>query len=66
EWVPSQGNFVLVKVGEGRKVFQEMLQKGVIVRAQDGYGLPEYIRITIGTPEQNARCLEVLREVLGK
>lgn len=66
EWVPSQGNFVLVKVGEGRKVFQAMLQKGVIVRAQDGYGLPEYIRITIGTPEQNARCLEVLREVLGK
>lgn len=66
EWIPSQGNFVLVKVGEGRKVFQAMLAKGVILRAQDGYGLPEYIRITIGTPEQNARCIEVLREVLDK
>lgn len=63
EWIPSQGNFVLVKVGEGRKVFQEMLAKGVITRAQDGYGLPEYLRITVGTVEQNARCIEVLREV---
>lgn len=66
EWIPSQANFVLVKVGQGKKVFREMLQKGVIVRAQDGYGLPEYIRITIGTNRQNARCIAVLREVLGK
>ncbi len=65
EWIPSQGNFVLVKVGEGRKVFQELLNKGVITRAQDGYGLPEYIRITIGTQEQNARCVEALREVMA-
>lgn len=64
EWIPSQGNFILVKVGQGRKVFNDMLAKGVIVRAQDGYGLPEWIRISIGTPAENARCLEVLREVL--
>ncbi len=66
EWIPSQANFVLVKVGAGRKIFQAMLDRGVIVRAQDGYGLPEYIRITVGTAEQNARCVQVLREVLGK
>lgn len=64
EWIPSQGNFILVKVGQGKKVFNDMLAKGVIVRAQDGYGLPEWIRISIGTPAENARCLEVLREVL--
>lgn len=64
EWIPSQGNFILVKVGQGRKVFNDMLARGVIVRAQDGYGLPEWIRISIGTPAENARCLEVLREVL--
>ncbi len=64
EWIPSQGNFILVKVGQGRKVFNDMLDRGVIVRAQDGYGLPEWIRISIGTPAENARCLEVLREVL--
>lgn len=40
EWIPSQGNFILVKVGQGKKVFNDMLAKGVIVRAQDGYGLP--------------------------
>ena len=64
EWIPSQGNFILVKVGQGKKVFNDMLAKGVIVRAQDGYGLPEWIRISIGTPAENARCLEVLKEVL--
>lgn len=64
EWIPSQGNFILVKVGQGRKVFNDMLDRGVIVRVQDGYGLPEWIRISIGTPAENARCLEVLREVL--
>lgn len=64
EWIPSQGNFILVKVGQSRKVFSDMLAKGVIVRAQDGYGLPEWIRISIGTPAENARCIEVLREVL--
>lgn len=40
EWIPSQGNFILVKVGRGKQVFQDMLARGVIVRAQDGYGLP--------------------------
>ena len=64
EWIPSQGNFILVKVGQGKKVFNDMLAKGVIVRAQDGYGLPEWIRISIGTPAENARCVEVLKEVL--
>lgn len=36
----QQGNFILVKVGRGKQVFQDMLARGVIVRAQDGYGLP--------------------------
>lgn len=66
EWIPSQGNFILVKVGDGADVFNRMLAKGVIVRAQNGYGLPEWIRISIGTEKENLRCLEVLREVLGK
>ena len=64
EWIPSQGNFILVTAGQGRKVFEDMLARGVIVRAQDGYGLPEWIRISIGTPAENARCIEVLKEVL--
>ena len=50
--------------GRGKQVFQDMLARGVIVRAQDGYGLPEWIRISVGTPAENARCIEVLKEVL--
>lgn len=63
-WIPSQGNFILVQVGKGKEVFQAMLAKGVIIRAQDSYQLPEWVRITIGTPKENERCLQVLKEVL--
>jgi len=59
-FVPSVANFVLVEVGDGDAVFQKMLKEGVIVRAMRGYKLPEWIRISVGTPEQNRRCLEIL------
>jgi histidinol-phosphate aminotransferase len=58
-------NFVLVEVGDGDAVFQKMLKEGVIVRAMRGYKLPEWVRISVGTPEQNRRCLEVLDRVLA-
>lgn len=64
-FVPSVANFVLVKVGDGDEVFKKMLQQGVIVRAMRGYKLPGWVRISVGTPEQNARCLEVLDQVLA-
>jgi histidinol-phosphate aminotransferase len=64
EFVPSHANFVLVNVGDGDRVFAELLKKGVIVRAMRGYKLPEWVRISIGTPEQNKRCLEELDKVL--
>ncbi len=66
DYVPSHANFILAKVGQGRKVFNEVLSRGVILRQMDGYGLPEYIRITVGTERENNRCLEVLKQVLGK
>lgn len=64
DFVPSVANFVLVKVGDGRAVFHAMLKKGVIVRALKGYKLPEWIRISVGTMEQNRKCITVLREAL--
>lgn len=64
EFVPSFANFVLVKVGDGDAVFADMMKQGVIVRAMRGYKLPEWIRISIGTAEENTRCLEVLKAVL--
>ncbi len=64
-FIPSVANFVMVKVGDGDAVFQEMLKRGVIVRALRSYKQPEWIRISVGTPEQNQRGLEVLDEVLA-
>ena len=64
EYVPSFANFILVRVGEGQKVFDAMQKLGVIVRPMGGYQLPEWIRISIGTRMENERCLNVLRSVL--
>ncbi len=66
EFVPSAGNFVLVRVGDGAKVFGELQKRGIIVRPMAGYGLPEWIRISVGTSHENTRCLAALREILGK
>ena len=64
EFVRSSANFILVRVGEGQRVFREMQKLGIIVRPMDSYELPEWIRISIGTPKQNQRCLEALRSAL--
>lgn len=66
EYVPSSANFILVRVGDGQRVFAEMQKSGVIVRPMAAYQLGEWIRITIGTAEQNERCLRTLRKVLGR
>ncbi len=58
EYVPSFANFVLVKVGDGKAVFSALMKRGIIVRDMNSYGLPEWIRVSIGTMEQNRRFLE--------
>lgn len=63
--IPSEANFLLMYVGDGDAVFKALLRKGIIVRAMSSYKLPEWIRVTIGTPDQNARFLRELRTVLG-
>lgn len=63
ETVPSYANFLLVKVGEGRRCFQELQAKGVIARAMDGYGLGDWLRVTVGTAEENRRCVEAIQEI---
>lgn len=65
EYVPSYANFVIVKVGDGNAVFKAMMDKGVIVRAMAAYKLPAWVRISVGTMEQNVRCIEVLKQVLA-
>lgn len=61
EYVPSAANFVLVKVGDGNAVFQALLRKGIILRAMGSYGLPEWIRVSVGTMDQNRRCIAELK-----
>lgn len=64
-WLPSVGNFLCVDVGRpGREVFLALLKKGVIVRPVDNYGLPDYLRISIGSEAENARCIAALSDVL--
>jgi histidinol-phosphate aminotransferase len=65
EFVPSAANFVLVKVGNGISVFRALLRRRIIVRALKGYNLPEWVRISIGTMDQNRKCVATLRDVLG-
>jgi histidinol-phosphate aminotransferase len=65
ETVPSGANFILCKTGNGRSVFQELQKRRIIVRPMDPYGLPEHIRITIGTPAQNKATLAALRDILS-
>jgi histidinol-phosphate aminotransferase len=64
EYVPSAANFILVRVGDGLSVFAAMQQQGVITRPMAGYQLPEWIRISVGTPRENERCLAALKKTL--
>lgn len=65
-WLPSAGNFLCVDVGRpGREVFLELLKCGVITRPVDNYGLPRFLRISIGTAAENTRLIEALGQVLS-
>jgi histidinol-phosphate aminotransferase len=66
EFVPSSANFILARVGQGAKVFEELQRRGVITRPMGGYQLPEWIRISIGTPAENRRCTRALKEIVGR
>jgi histidinol-phosphate aminotransferase len=66
EFVPSHANFVLVRVGDGKKVFDALLRRGIIVRAMGSYGLPEWIRVSVGTMPQNKVFIAALRELASE
>ncbi|WP_025869597.1 histidinol-phosphate transaminase [Methylobacillus glycogenes] len=65
-YIPSYGNFVSFKVSEAGAVYQKLLQNGVIVRPVAAYEMPDYLRVSIGLFEENARFLQVLGEILNK
>ena len=63
-YIPSYGNFVTFKAGDGAAVNQKLLRQGVIVRPIGGYGMPEWLRVTIGTEAENARFIAALEKAL--
>lgn len=64
-YYPSQTNFILFEVkADSNLVFQEMMKRGFIIRSGAALGVPGYIRVTIGTEQQNAKFLALLEEVL--
>jgi histidinol-phosphate aminotransferase len=66
EWIPSAGNFVLVDLKqEGLPVYEALLRKGVIVRPVGVYELPNHLRISIGTKEENQLFLEAITDILA-
>jgi len=65
EYVPSVANFILIKAGRGKEIYQRLLQLGVIVRAMGVYGLDDYIRVTIGTQQENQLFVKSLGQVLS-
>src|SRR6266567_4538530 len=64
-FVPGVANFVMVDVGDGSAVFEKLLARKVIVRPLKGYNLPEWVRISVGTMEQNKKCIAALKEILS-
>jgi len=64
EFVPSHGNFILVRVGEGQEVFKQLLSQGVIVRPMGGYQFPEHVRVTVGTMDENRKFIDALQKVI--
>ena len=65
EYLKSQANFLLIKVGKNaNQVFEDLLKLGVIVRSMTSYGYPDCIRVNVGLHDENVRMLEALVKVL--
>jgi histidinol-phosphate aminotransferase len=63
-FVSGTANFVMVNVGDGHAVFEKLLRQSIIVRPLKGYNLPEWIRISVGTMEENKRLIGALKKVM--
>ena len=64
-YVKSATNFVMVNVGDGMDIYQTLIEQGVVVRPMVGYGLPAWIRVSVGLPEEINRFLDTLAQVLS-
>jgi len=65
EYVPSEANFLLVRVADGQAVTRQLMDCGIRVQAMDRYQLPAFIRVTVGLPEENERFIGALAEIVS-
>ncbi len=66
EPLPSHTNYIMVNVGtDAETVYKQMLREGIIIRSMASYGFKKYVRITVGLPEDNRRCLKAMEKVLN-
>src|SRR3990167_3066461 len=65
KYIPSVGNFITLNVGDAVFMYQQLLREGIIVRPLHAYHMPEFIRVTIGTEEQNERFLLTLNKLIN-
>ena len=63
-FIPSFGNFVCFHVGDASALYQRLLRRGVIVRPIADYGMPEWLRVSIGLPEENEKFLQALESLM--
>ncbi len=65
EYIPTETNFVLVKIGsKAEEITKRLFDRKVLVRFMGAYGLPDYIRISFGTPRENTHCIEELKRLI--
>ncbi|MDB5405455.1 MAG: hisC [Rhodospirillales bacterium] len=62
--IPSQGNFLAAKVGDAAAINLALLKRGIIVRPIADYGMPEYLRVTIGTAAENRTFIDAITEIM--
>lgn len=66
-FIPSQGNFILFETPVlGKEIFAEMLKQGVILRPVDNYGLPYYLRMSVGLETENQKAIASLKKIINK
>lgn len=65
DYIPTEANFILVKIGEeAESITKKLFEEKILVRWMGPYGMPHYIRVTIGKPEENERFIEVLKKLI--
>jgi len=61
DYILSHGNFITIRVGKAQEIYKKLLKRGVIVRpVGGGYGLPEHLRVSVGTAQENDKFLGAL------